>query len=319
MELRRVSDLDAFCRVAEPKLGVFGSRKWLEVYGDRLQVIGIYRDGQQLSGGFYFIETRKMGLKMLKLPPYTPHCGFFFESTASNKSSQSNNMQEVMTELSVFLEARRATILVLAFPPGITALQRFTWNHFKVIPSYTYRIALNTPLEQIREHFDPKHRNAIAKAGRDGVMVKEGNDPESTFAFFRRSLAAAGANVYEKELKKILFGFSDSSNAFTLTAEKSGARVGMVHCVFDKEICYYLLGGVEKTSGLQGINHLLVSEAIAKAKSLGCGTFDFEGSILPGVEKFFRGFGPELFPYFTINKANLFTEILLKFYKRSIF
>jgi hypothetical protein len=41
--------------------------------------------------------------------------------------------------------------------------------------------------------------------------------------------------------------------------------------------------------------------------------------MLKGVEKFFRSFGPELVPYFTINKASLPLEILLKFKKRELF
>ena len=41
---------------------------------------------------------------------------------------------------------------------------------------------------------------------------------------------------------------------------------------------------------------ILEFPSIEKAKELGCSTFDFEGSMLKGVEKFFRGFGPELVP-----------------------
>ena len=89
--------------------------------------------------------------------------------------------------------------------------------------------------------------------------------------------------------------------------------------MFDTNTCYYLLGGVNKQSGVQGVNNLLVQKSIEKAKDLGCKTFDFEGSMLKGVEKFFRSFGPELVPYFTVNKASLPLEILLKFKKRELF
>jgi lipid II:glycine glycyltransferase (peptidoglycan interpeptide bridge formation enzyme) len=89
--------------------------------------------------------------------------------------------------------------------------------------------------------------------------------------------------------------------------------------VYDKNNCYYLLGGVNKNSGIQGINNLLIQKSIEKAKEVGCKTFDFEGSMLKGVEKFFRGFGPELVPYYTVNKATLPLEIFLKYKKREIF
>jgi hypothetical protein len=53
---------------------------------------------------------------------------------------------------------------------------------------------------------------------------------------------------------------------------------------------------------------------------LGIKYFDFEGSMLPQIEIFFRGFGGQLVPYYNrINKAKLPLEILLKFYKRELF
>ncbi len=58
---------------------------------------------------------------------------------------------------------------------------------------------------------------------------------------------------------------------------------------------------------------------IEKAKELGCEVFDFEGSMLKGVERFFRSFGPELKPFYTINKAWKPIEVLLKFKKPHIF
>jgi hypothetical protein len=62
-----------------------------------------------------------------------------------------------------------------------------------------------------------------------------------------------------------------------------------------------------------------VFKCIEKAKSLGCSVFDFEGSMLKGVEKFFRSFGPTMHPYYTVNKANIFLEMALKLKKRATF
>ena len=60
-------------------------------------------------------------------------------------------------------------------------------------------------------------------------------------------------------------------------------------------------------------------EAIKFAKKLGIKYFDFEGSMVPQIERYFRGFGGKLTPYYRINKAKLPLEILLKFYRRELF
>lgn len=55
------------------------------------------------------------------------------------------------------------------------------------------------------------------------------------------------------------------------------------------------------------------------AKNLGLKYFDFERSMIPQIERYFRGFGGQLTPYYRINKAKLPFEILLKFFKRESF
>jgi lipid II:glycine glycyltransferase (peptidoglycan interpeptide bridge formation enzyme) len=318
--LKPLDNLDEFCAKSEKMAGVFAGKKWLSVYGDQLHLVGIYKDEKQMIGGFFFLKTKKMGLSFLKLPPYTPHCGLFFESESRNPSSQNSFTKEVMLEVCKYISEQKCFITVLAFPFYIKDLQQFTWNNYKVIPNYTYQLQLSGTIDEIKNNFDSKHRNAINKAQKEGVEVACNAVPkEEVFSFFMQSLNNAGANVYEAELKKILLEFSDPSNAFTLSASLNDRTLGMVHCIFDNKTCYYLLGGLAKGENVQGVNNLLVLKSIEKAKKLGCGIFDFEGSMLKGVEKFFRGFGPELVPYFTVNKAGLFIELLLKFYKRNIF
>jgi hypothetical protein len=318
--LKQIDSLDVFCEKAEPAIGVFASKKWLSVYGDGLTLIGIYKDEHQLIGGFYFFNTKKYGFTFLKLPPYTPHCGLFFASDSKNNSSVNNFSKEVMSEVCDFFTAQKSALTVLAFPSAIIDFQPFIWNKYKVVPNYTYRINLQQTMEEIRSNFDPKNRNVINKAIKEDVLVTEnvlGKD--KLFKFFMDSLNTTDANIYEEELKSIFMTFSDDSNSFSVVAKRNDELLGVVFCVYDKNNCYYLLGGVNKKSGVQGVNNLLVQKSIEKAKELGCTTFDFEGSMLKGVEKFFRSFGPELVPYFTVNKASLPLEILLKFKKRELF
>ena len=299
---------------------MFASKKWLSVYGDSLTVIGIYKDEHQLIGGFYYLNTIKYGFKFIKLPPYTPHCGLFFNSDGKNNSTVINFSKEIMTEICSYFIEQKSALTILAFPSNIIDFQPFIWNKFKVIPNYTYRINLENSINNIKSNFDSKNRNAINKAIKEEVIVTENSlSKEDLFQFFMNSLNTTDANIYELELKNVFMNFSDDTNSFCVVAKKENNLLGVVFCVFDKNNCYYLLGGVDKKSGIQGINNVLVQKSIEKAKDLGCKTFDFEGSMLKGVEKFFRSFGPELVPYFTINKAKLPLEILLKFKKRELF
>lgn len=320
MILKVISNLDAFAALSEPSLGVFGSKKWLSVYGADLTLVGIYKDEHQLIGGFYYLDTKKYGFRFIKLPPYTPHCGLFFSSESKNKSSINNFSKEIVQLACDYFSGLKSALTILAFPSSIIDLQPFIWTKYKVVPNYTYRIDLQKTQEEIRANFDPKTRNAINKAVKENIVVRENQlQPNDLLSFFTNSLSVSGANVYNAELRNILMNFAEQSNSFSVQAYKEEKVVGSVFCVYDKTSCYYLLGGTDKAAGVQGINALLVQKSIEKAASLGCIVFDFEGSMLKGVEKFFRSFGGELVPFYTANKAKLPIELLLKFKKRELF
>ena len=311
---------EQYSEKAESSIGVFGSKKWLSVYANRLSCVGIYKDEHQMIGGFYFMKTKKYGFNFLKLPPYTPHCGLFYTTESKNQSSVNNFSKEIVTEVCSYISAQSSALTVLAFPSAITDMQPFIWEKFKVIPNYTYRIDLSKSIEEIKGNFDSKNRNVINKAIKEEVQISANTlDKRSLYDFFATSLSTTGATIYTAELKNIFLEFSGDSNSFSLEARKNNELLGVVFCVYDKTSCYYLLGGVNKSAGVGGINNILIQKSIEKAKELGCKIFDFEGSMLKGVEKFFRSFGPDLVPYYTVNKASLPIEIVLKFKKRELF
>ena len=309
-----------YASAAEAHLGVFASESWLSAYGDTLSYVGIFKDEHQMIGGFYFMKTKKYGYDFLKLPPYTPHCGLFYSSESKNQSSINNFSKEIISEVCTYITSLKPSLTVLAFPSSIKDMQPFIWDKYKVIPNYTYRISLEQTLEEIKTNFDSKNRNVINKALKEDVKVTVNQlGKEELYNFFVGSLETTDANIYREELKSIFLKFANDVNSFSMEARKDNELLGVVFCVYDKNACYYLLGGVNKNAGVGGVNNLLVLTSIEKAKALGCTIFDFEGSMLKGVEKFFRSFGPELFPYYTVNKAKIGIEMLLKFKKRELF
>jgi hypothetical protein len=58
---------------------------------------------------------------------------------------------------------------------------------------------------------------------------------------------------------------------------------------------------------------------IRHARDLGLEVYDFEGSMVPGIEQYFRSFGGTLTPLYRVVKASLPIEMALKPFKRSLF
>ena len=109
-----------------------------------------------------------------------------------------------MNDVCTYFSNQNSSLTVLAFPSNIIDFQPFIWNKYKVIPSYTYRINLENTIDNIISNFDSKNRNVINKATKEGVFVSENTLTKTElFNFFKDSLNATDANVYENELKII--------------------------------------------------------------------------------------------------------------------
>lgn len=70
-----------------------------------------------------------------------------------------------------------------------------------------------------------------------------------------------------------------------------------------KSSVYYLLKGIEPTKKDLGGMDVVQFESIKFTLESGR-AFDFEGSMIESIEKYFRSFGAVQKPYFTISKTN---------------
>ena len=197
--------------------------------------------------------------------------------------------------------------------------KRLKWKKFKAIPNYTYHLDLRLSLEQLLQNMASDKRNSLKKAEKDGIQTRLCTDLKvveqlvlKTFSRKQKSLDAAFVN-------KILHQFSNADNSFAYVSYLHDKPISSAFCIVDQSTCYYLLGGYDSENKHQGAGVSSIWYAVQHAKAKGIKTFDFEGSMLPEVEKFFRGFGGDLVPYYTINRGLLPVEMVLKFMKRDLF
>ena len=77
----------------------------------------------------------------------------------------------------------------------------------------------------------------------------------------------------------------------------------VAYLIWDATTAYYLLAGDDPARRASGAGMLLAWEAIRYASAvLGLRCFDFEGSMLPGVERVRVRFGAVQTPYFFVWK-----------------
>ncbi|MDA8087541.1 MAG: GNAT family N-acetyltransferase [Nitrospiraceae bacterium] len=298
---------------------VFDSPQWTTLFGANTLHYGLYDAGERLIGRFYIYRERKFGFTVCCNPPLTPSIGPFFKNDAKNPSRAMEKCKQIMSCIAEFIDGKNYPVVSLSFDKAIIDMQPFIWRDFKVVPQYTYVIDLALPDGDIWKRMSYEIRNHIAKGEKDGLVVGRIDDYTLVKSLVLKTFSRQKKTIDDSGMNKVLFDFATGSNSFAFAAFRGDIPIACTFCVRDNETAYYLLGGYDSVNKHHGAGPLCVWEAIRHAKSLGLAYFDFEGSMVPAIERYFRGFGGQLTPYYRANKAALPLEIALKFFKRRLF
>ena len=308
-----------FDELAEQWGTIFNRLSWLQSFGDRARLFGIYDNSGSLVGGLSLYQERRWGMKILRRAPFTPNSGPFFRKVASNPVARLEEQRKIVSAVADFFENEKAAICMLPLPQGLSDALPFFWRGYKVISGVTYLIDLTRPQEYLWRDMSGTRRNDIRKAQRDALVVEKTDDMrlvrDLVIATFERQRRFIDCEI----LDGILSNFASPENSYAFVTFRNSAPVATSFVVHDRSTAYYLLGGYRSEDAHHGAGAWALWEAIKYAQSLGMITFDFEGSVIPAIERFFRGFGGEATSYFTVNKAWLPVEMVLKFRKRNVF
>lgn len=109
---------------------------------------------------------------------------------------------------------------------------------------------------------------------------------------------------YSFEFVKNLFEKCKENSAVKMYFAKYQDEVIAVNfLVYDDNTVYYLMGGIDPSKKDLGAMDAIQYESIKFALQSGR-RFDFEGSMIESIEKYFRSFGAIQTPYFSISKTN---------------
>ena len=87
-----------------------------------------------------------------------------------------------------------------------------------------------------------------------------------------------------------------------MAVDDEGRTHAALFTVFDSKTAYYLAGGGDPDLRDSGAMTLLLWDSIQHASGF-AEVFDFEGSMIPEIERFFRGFGGDLISCMKVSKS----------------
>lgn len=272
---------------------VFEQPWWLDIVAaGSWQEISVKDKNGRVIGRLPYTNQSVFGLKVCGVPALTQQMGPWFHYDNNMKPvARLKRIKQVSEELIKQLSDK--SNIDLYFHSSYQYVLPFIWAGYNVEPKFSYVIDDLSDLNTVFGAMDAKVRNLIKNAEKQ-FSVTEDVDVEillqllcSTFAKQNRSLP-----MDEIMLRKIIEYTSENGGGMLFGARNnaSGEIVAVAFFLYDKNTCYYLLGGKDYRLSTQGVQEFLLWEGIKFASAVSK-EFDFEGSMIPGIESFFRGFG----------------------------
>lgn len=276
---------------------VFSSESWTSAYDSKLRRFVILDDSEKVIGGFVAYEGGMRSIKTLVTPPFASHCGLFISSEHSSPFKKNSFQKKIMQAIADFLSNSSYSYYKLDFPEGFGDMQPFVWKKMNVNVKYSYVLDCSVSVEEIRGNLDPKLRNVLNKFEKENWIISNERNPEEAYALITSTLGSNNVKWKDEILKELL---KTTCLNYTLIQSQNGV-VAIALTADAGTKAYYVFGGVRREEKNNSLGPAALFNAILFAKQNDRTVFDFEGSMIPEIERYFRQFGGELVAQYSIN------------------
>ncbi|MDF9831023.1 GNAT family N-acetyltransferase [Parabacteroides sp. PF5-6] len=244
---------------------------------------------------------------VVSMPPFTQTMGPWFAPLSEDTKYTSALTQRQILCKTFAEQLRKYPHFFQYFHYDVTDWLPFYWEGYRQTTRYTYLLPdLSDPNKLWEEMSGHTRRNILKAREKYAIRVETAIPVDDFLSVFRKTFKRQGLSVKnEKVLRRIIAGCKERGQGELWGGyDPDGNLHAAIFVVWQESSAYYLAGGGDPAYRKSGAHSLLMWEAIryTAGKSE---RFDFEGSMLPGVERFFREFGAIQMPYFTISKGNL--------------
>ncbi|MDR1974671.1 MAG: GNAT family N-acetyltransferase [Bacteroidales bacterium] len=241
------------------------------------------------------------------MPPYTQAMGVWFNPSFEDKS-YSKDLYRKQTVCENFIkQLPSSTYFSQSFHYSFTDWLPFYWKGYRQTTRYTYLLSDIENKDVLWKNLNENVRRNIQKA-RDKykLEVRKNVDINQFVEITDKTFIRQGLRPYHPDFLKRLIEYSRKRNQGDIWGayDVDGRLHTAVFVVWQKNNAYYIAGGGDPELRQSGAHALTLWEAINEVSQHST-SFDFEGSMIKGVEHFFRGFGAKQMPYFVVEKGKM--------------
>ena len=290
---------------AHPEIPLFLQYDWMEIVAKPEQWdVAIVESGNEVQAFMPYFKKRKLQFEIITVPPLTPYMGPWIHYPEGQKEATRLSFEKKMMD-QLLKQLPKTDKFIQYFHPEITNWLPFYWNGFEQTTRYTYVIDDLSDSEKLFGNLQGNIRREIAKAQKS-LTISECNEVQTLHQLKEKDFLQKGneINYSEAHFNKIYANLKAKNSCKAWIAkDEHGNSIASLLLVWDDESAYYLAGAVDPDNKNTGAMSLLMWTAILFSSSV-TNAFNFEGSMIEPVERFFRSFGARQTPYFEIRKTN---------------
>jgi len=291
-----------------PQGSVFCYSWWLKEVTGHFHVLGYFENGILVAGMPLFFK-RRFFLSLLTMPKLTQTWGVLIEPLSGKKVKVASKEMEI---LRVFAdELSKYPIFIQSFHPTLQNWLPFYWRGFKQMSRFTYLLDDLTDLDRVMKEFRENIRTDIRKAQKRGIFVEQASVSQA-YPIFKKSFDRQQIKLpYTREYLCGLYTATkkhDAGECF-VAKDSAGNINASAFMVWDRQRAYYLVGGGDPDLRNSGATSLLIWNLIQFAAGR-TQSFDFEGSVIEPIERFFRAFGARQVVYNSIYRLPKTLELI---------
>lgn len=280
-----------------PELPIFMRDWWLDAV-----CIGKEWTAIRLPSGemMPFLLRKRVGMSYVVMPQETQIAGCF------GKQDSAKDVDRAIQNLHLAYYYQK-------FPIGSVLPVQLQNLGYTIREMTTYRIENLTDTDALMKRYSENKRRQIKKAASLTIDMEVAKD--EFYLFHLRNLKQQGKTIsYRKDFFDSLYDACEAHHAGQIIGLRNleGQLAAAVFLVFDEQTCYYLIPTFDPQQTATGASARIAHEAILFAAKHSR-TFDFEGSIVPGIANHYRQFGSTPTTYYAVEQCfnPLFNILLL--------
>lgn len=282
-----------YCKTNETPL--FFKPIWLDAINPNWNVL--YKKVEEKEAFFIYHFEKKIQFKMIRNTHLTPYTGFLFLDINIDHHIKQQLVNELLAELP------KCDELYLDFYFSLSS--DFTFGDYTTEIKITNLLKL-TNEDEIWNNYRPALKRQINKAKKN-IFIEEIDDIKIFYSLHEKTFLKQNkkADVPFEAFEKIWKMCKNNQLGKLYIAKDIENNIhAAIFLCYDKSTSYYLAGGTDASFYGSGAMSLLMHSMIIFSLKLGKEFFDFEGSMLFNVNRFFQNFSPKEIPYFNIKKMN---------------